>query len=106
MKETLHCERVIIGGGVIGLAVAARIGTEHTYLFERHPRFGMENSSRNSEVVHSGIYYPAESFKTQLCVEGRARLYAFSERHAVPYRRCGKVVVATTPAEQESLHRL
>ena len=106
MTDTLHCERVIIGGGVLGLAIAARLANEHTFLFERHARFGMENSSRNSEVIHSGIHYPATSLKTQLCLEGRGLLYDFSRHHQVPHRRCGKLVVATQPQEQEYLHRL
>lgn len=94
---------VVIGAGVVGLACAralARAGRE-VLIVERHAEIGTETSSRNSEVIHAGIYYPQGSLKARACVEGRARLYAFCEAFGVNHRRCGKLIVATS-AEQES----
>jgi len=89
-------DAIVIGGGVVGLAIAAALAPRGVSLalFERHPEFGREGSSRNSEVVHAGIYYAAGSLKERLCVEGRHELYALAERHDLPFRKCGKVIVA------------
>jgi L-2-hydroxyglutarate oxidase LhgO len=87
---------VVIGAGVVGLAAAlaiARRGRAVTVL-ERHPRPGLGASTRNSGVIHAGLYHPADSLKTRLCVEGRERLYAFAEAHRIPHLRCGKLIVA------------
>ncbi len=95
MTEKLQCDRVILGGGVIGLAVAARMGDASTILVEAYDGFGRETSSRNSEVIHSGIHYPVDSWKTRLCLEGQTKLYAFCERFGVPYQACGKLILAS-----------
>ncbi len=94
VSDVLDC--VVIGAGVVGLACAARIAESgHDVLvLERHDLIGSETSSRNSEVIHAGIYYPTGSLKATLCVEGKERLYAYCETHQVPYRRCGKIIVA------------
>ncbi len=92
---------VVIGAGVVGLASAlsiARRGLDVTVL-ERHPRPGLGASTRNSGVIHAGLYHPPASLKTQLCVEGRERLYAFAESHRVPHLRCGKLVIAQAGEE-------
>lgn len=96
MPEVLDC--VVIGAGVIGLACAARLAESgHDVLvLERHGLIGSETSSRNSEVIHAGIYYPTGSLKATLCVEGRERLYAYCDAHHVPHRRCGKIIVAVS----------
>ena len=89
---------VVIGAGVVGLAIArvlARSGRE-TLLLESAEAIGSQTSSRNSEVIHAGIYYPAGSLKAQLCRCGRDLLYAYCETSAVPHRRCGKLLVATS----------
>ena len=100
----------IIGAGVVGLALAVELSTRFPHaaitLFERHDTFGRETSSRNSEVIHAGIYYPAGSLKASLCVDGRRQLYALAESHGIPYRKCGKVIVAACDSEVESLHQL
>lgn len=99
----------IIGAGVVGLAVAARLSQEQhrsVALLEKLRTFGQETSSRNSEVIHSGIYYPPGSWKARLCVEGNRSLYAFCAQHKVPHARLGKIVVAVTPEETAGLERL
>jgi len=96
---------LIVGGGVTGLACAAEIAARglSVCVVERHARAGMETSTHNSGVIHAGIYYPAGSLKAALCVEGAALIYEFCERHGVAHRRCGKLVVAVTDDEAESL---
>jgi len=100
----------IIGGGVVGLAIAAELATHRSdcsvVLLERHARFGQETSSRNSEVIHAGIYYPRESLKARLCVEGNRRMYDFCAQWQVPCTRLGKLIVANTDEELKSLQGL
>jgi L-2-hydroxyglutarate oxidase LhgO len=98
-------ETVVIGAGVVGLAIAAELASEgrDVLVVERNHTFGTETSSRNSEVIHAGLYYPERSLKAKLCVEGRKRLYAFAEEYKVPVNRCGKLLVATTEAEIDQL---
>ncbi|KAL8382613.1 hypothetical protein RB595_006409 [Gaeumannomyces hyphopodioides] len=99
----------VIGGGVVGLAVArslaARAGTS-TLLLERHGAVGTETSSRNSEVIHAGLYYGAGTLKTALCVRGRALLYRLCARRGVSHRRTGKWVVAQTAGQLDALRRI
>jgi L-2-hydroxyglutarate oxidase LhgO len=98
----------IVGAGVVGLACAARLAPAHPGLvvLERRPRHGQEISSRNSEVIHAGIYYPSESLKARLCVEGNRALYELCQRHDVPHRRTGKIITATEPSQIPILERL
>lgn len=96
----------IIGAGVVGLAVAARLAPhfDHELLVvERHESFGRETSSRNSEVIHAGIYYPPDSLKARLCVQGRQQLYALCHKHDIPCHRLGKLIVAVTADEEKQL---
>ncbi|MBK7132935.1 MAG: NAD(P)/FAD-dependent oxidoreductase [Bacteroidales bacterium] len=91
----------IIGAGVIGLAIAEKLSAAHQNLFliEKHPTFGQETSSRNSEVIHAGIYYTKDSLKSKLCVEGKNLLYDFCRRYDLPFNNCGKLIVATSDEE-------
>jgi L-2-hydroxyglutarate oxidase LhgO len=91
---------VVVGAGVVGLAVARALAlARHEVLvLEQHSRIGQETSSRNSGVIHSGIYYPTGSLKARLCVRGREILYSYCDARSIAYRRCGKIIVAT--AEQ------
>ena len=99
---------IVIGAGVVGLAVArafARRGQE-VLILEAHPQFGMETSSRHSEVIHAGIYYPRGSLKARLCVAGRDQLYTFCESHGVGFRICGKLIVATSRSQLRELEQI
>jgi L-2-hydroxyglutarate oxidase LhgO len=95
----------VVGAGVVGLAVAAEVAArfERVAVFERHAVVGSETSSRNSEVIHAGIYYPAGSLKARSCVEGSRMLYALCTTHGVPFRKCGKLVVAFSDADMPTL---
>jgi L-2-hydroxyglutarate oxidase LhgO len=102
---------VVIGAGVVGLAVAARLAPRFPELvvIERRSRHGTETSSRNSEVIHAGMYYPTGSLKARLCVRGNPMLYELCAQAGVPHRRVTKLIVATAPdeiAEIERIHAL
>ena len=96
---------LIIGGGVIGCAIARAVSErwQDVFLVEQFPKLGMATSTRNSGVNHSGIYYPKGSLKARLCVEGNRLTYEFCEKHKVPFRHCGKLVVAADSHEQPEL---
>ncbi len=91
-------QTVVIGAGVVGLAVARRLALDgqEVLLLESADAFGTGTSSRNSEVIHAGIYYPAGSLKAQLCVQGRQQLYAYCQERSVAHKQCGKLIVATS----------
>ena len=101
----MDVDAVVIGAGVVGLACARELATagHDVLLMERHERFGVETSSRNSEVLHAGIYYPPGSLKATLCARGNAGLQAWCAAHQVPYRRLGKLIVATDAGEEAKL---
>lgn len=106
MTESVEC--AVIGAGVVGLAVAralAEAGRE-VIVLEAADAIGTETSSRNSEVIHAGLYYRPGSLKARACVAGKHALYDYCDSHGVPYSRCGKLVVATNPAESERLARI
>ncbi len=105
---TPDIESIVIGGGVVGLAIARRLAVRgsETLVLERHERVGVETSSRNSEVIHAGIYYPPGSLRARLCVEGKKQLYRFAEENGVTVKPCGKLVVATTEGDRASLETI
>ena len=98
-------ETVVIGAGVVGLAIARALAGagQEVLVLERHRGVGMETSSRSSEVIHGGIYYPPGSLKARLCVAGRGMLYDFAAENGVAHKRCGKLIVATSEAETATL---
>src|ERR1700730_4871784 len=101
--DTIEC--LVVGAGVIGLAVAralARAGRE-VIVVESERGIGAGVSSRNSEVIHAGIYYRTGLDKTRLCVDGKAMLYAFCREFGVPHKRCGKLLVAVNGGEVDKL---
>jgi len=91
----------VIGAGVIGLATARELaqGKKGIFVFEKNRTFGLETSSRNSEVIHAGLYYPEDSLKTKLCVEGKNLLYKLCNEHSIAYKKSGKIIVATDESE-------
>ena len=101
-------ECVVIGAGVIGLAIARRLAEagREVIVLEEAEGIGTVTSSRNSEVIHAGIYYRAGSLMAQMCVSGKHALYRYCSDHGIPYRNCGKLIVATTPAETEKLQSI
>ncbi len=105
---TADVETVVVGAGVVGLAIARALAAkgQEVLVIERHDRIGSETSSRNSEVIHAGIYYPTGSLRAKLCVPGKAMLYRFLEENGVAHVRCGKLLVATQEAEIPKLQAI
>lgn len=101
-------ETIVIGAGVIGLAAARTLSARghEVIVLERHDRIGAETSSRNSEVIHAGLYYPPGSLRARLSVAGKAALYRFAAENGVPFNRCGKLLVATTNDEMAELESI
>jgi L-2-hydroxyglutarate oxidase LhgO len=104
----LDADITIIGAGVVGLAVASELadGRKSIYIIEKDASHGRGISSRNSEVIHAGIYYPAGSLKARLCVEGRELLYDLCCRHGIPHKKIGKLIIATTESEMDQIEHL
>jgi L-2-hydroxyglutarate oxidase LhgO len=98
----------IIGAGVVGLAIAERLSrhTKEIVLIEKHESFGWETSSRNSEIIHAGLYYPSDSLKARLCVEGNRMLYELCENAGIPFKKSGKLVIANTDKEMQKVDSL
>ena len=105
-----HTDIVIIGAGVVGLAIAAKIVEKYpdyqVIILERNEKYGQDTSSRNSEVIHSGIYYPEGSLKAELCVKGNELLYNFCDQYNVPYQKLGKLIIAIEEDDIGSLKDL
>lgn len=98
-------QTVVLGAGVVGLAVARQLALEgrEVLLLESADAFGTGTSSRNSEVIHAGIYYPEGSFKAKLCVHGRKLLYSYCQERHIPHKQCGKLIVATSASQVAQL---
>jgi L-2-hydroxyglutarate oxidase LhgO len=101
-------DAVVVGAGVIGLACARALAAKglETVILESNKTFGQGISSRNSEVIHAGIYYPSRTLKAQLCVRGRHALYAYCEAKGIPHRKCGKLIVSNSPEQEKKLTEL
>ena len=101
-------DAVVVGAGVVGLAVARRLAMAglETVILESQDMIGTETSSRNSEVIHAGIYYPKDSAKARLCVAGKEMLYEYCQSHGVPHRRLGKLIVATNEDQVATLDKI
>ncbi|HEY2931207.1 MAG TPA: NAD(P)/FAD-dependent oxidoreductase [Acidobacteriota bacterium] len=101
---------VVVGAGVVGLAIAAELAgarlCEEIWILEKESSFGQGTSSRNSEVIHAGIYYPPDSLKAQLCIEGRRRLYRLCSEHDIPHCAIGKLIVASAQEDLPELERI
>ncbi|MBI2752972.1 MAG: NAD(P)/FAD-dependent oxidoreductase [Betaproteobacteria bacterium] len=104
--DSIGC--AVVGAGVIGLAVARALALagREVVILEAEAAIGMHTSSRNSEVIHAGIYYPKDSLKARTCVQGNNRLYAYCVEHGIPHARCGKLIVATDEAQLPELAAL
>jgi len=105
---SIKVDVAIIGAGVVGLAVAAELARQQkgVFVLEKNQTFGLETSSRNSEVIHAGIYYPEGSLKARFSVQGNPLLHEFCEKYDVDHRRLGKIIVATDNGEVEKLEEL
>ena len=99
---------VIIGAGVVGLAIAAEVSrtSKNVFVFEKNRTFGLETSSRNSEVIHAGMYYPQDSLKAKFCVEGNRLIYQFCEKYNINHSRLGKLIIAADNAEIKAVEKL
>lgn len=106
MVDSADC--VVVGAGVVGLAVARELAKQgrEVVILEAAETFGTGVSSRNSEVIHAGIYYPKDSLKARFCISGRTRLYEFCESFGVGHRRCGKLIVATAAGQLADLEQI
>ncbi|MGC6485861.1 MAG: NAD(P)/FAD-dependent oxidoreductase [Candidatus Puniceispirillales bacterium] len=104
----LSADILVVGAGVVGLAITRRLALEgrSVILIESNPSFGMETSSRNSEVIHAGIYYPTDSLRARLCVRGAAKMYAYCDERGITANRCGKLIVATDESQVEAMAAL
>jgi len=98
-------DAIVVGAGVIGLAVAARLShfLSNVVVIDKNMHFGEETSSRNSEVIHAGIYYPQHSLKAKLCVEGKNKLYQYCQQRHIPFNPIGKLLVASGEKQQNFL---
>ena len=105
---SVDIESVVVGAGAVGLAVgrALAIAGHDVMLLEQHALIGSETSSRNSEVIHAGIYYPPGSLRARLCVRGKEMMYAFCADNSVAHARCGKLLVATQESQLPKLATL
>ena len=101
-------EAVVVGAGVVGLAIARALALRgvQVLLLEKEGVIGSGTSSRNSEVIHAGLYYEPDSLKAEFCVRGRDMLYRYCDERRIPHRRCGKLVVATDQSEEAYLGHL
>ena len=103
-----RAEIVIIGAGSVGLSITRRLSQlkKEIVLLERHSTFGQDTSTRNSEVIHGGMYYPTDSLKARLCVDGNRMLYEICAKHNIPHRKTGKLIIANTAEEHANIEEI
>jgi L-2-hydroxyglutarate oxidase LhgO len=103
MTDRIDC--AVIGAGVVGLAIARELALagREVLILEAESGIGEHTSSRNSEVIHAGIYYPKGSLKAKFCVQGKHLLYDYCREHGVPHANCGKIIVASRPEESDAV---
>jgi 2-hydroxyglutarate dehydrogenase len=109
IKRDVDFTHAVIGGGVVGLAIARKLQARDgasTVLIEKHGSVGTETSSRNSEVIHAGLYYGTESLKTKLCLRGKDMLYELCQKHGIPHRNTGKWIVAQDTTQMDALQKV
>tara|TARA_Y100001935_G_scaffold89020_1_gene73861 strand:+ start:206 stop:1291 length:1086 start_codon:yes stop_codon:yes gene_type:complete len=106
--EIYEIDCLVLGGGVAGLSIARELSNifGSIYLLEKHGALGQETSSRNSEVIHAGIYYPKNSLKARFCVEGKQKLYSYLSEKGISHQKCGKFILSNNDAETEKLHSI
>ena len=106
--ERYNIDCLIIGGGVAGLAIGSNLSKhfDNIFIVERNYSLGQETSSRNSEVIHAGIYYKKDSLKSRLCIEGKKLLYEYIEERKIQHMRCGKFIISTSDEETEKLENI
>ncbi len=110
MEAPSRCDLVVVGGGIVGLAVARELLRRHPRMsvavLEREGEVGSHQTGHNSGVIHTGIYYSPGSLKARLCVEGARELYEYCRQRDIPHERCGKLILATDLSELERLREL
>jgi 2-hydroxyglutarate dehydrogenase len=109
LRRDADFTHAIIGGGVVGLAIARKLQARDgasTVLIEKHGSVGTETSSRNSEVIHAGLYYGTDSLKTELCIKGKEQLYELCKTHSIPHRNTGKWIVAQDNTQMDALQKV
>jgi 2-hydroxyglutarate dehydrogenase len=109
IKRESDFTHAVIGGGVVGLAIARKLQARDgvsTVLIEKHGSVGTETSSRNSEVIHAGLYYGSDSLKTKLCLKGKEMLYSLCKEHSIPHRNTGKWIVAQDAIQMDALQKV
>ena len=105
MSGRQEVDITVIGAGVVGLSVASQVARKdrNVIVVEKHEQFGQETSSRNSEVIHAGVYYPEGSLKAKLCVEGNTMMYQICKENSIPHNPIEKLIVATDEGEEKIL---
>ena len=105
MSDIYNFDVIVVGAGVIGIAIAMTCAKKKksVLLIEKNSSFGEEISSRNSEVIHAGIYYPKDSLKAKFCRDGMERLYKYCTKKNIPIKKTGKLIVQTNPKDQNKL---
>ena len=108
IKNQTDFECVIVGAGVVGLSVARSIAklNKQVLVIEKNKRFGVETSSRNSGVIHAGIYYPKNSLKAIFCKKGNSEIYSYAKKRGINFNKCGKLIIANSSYEEKILSQI